>query len=100
MKHSISQQNATPWRLFPACFVPLVLLSVYLFVFRWSGRLFTTQGDYVAVIVCSLLGAILIGVRPLRFWLRAVSIVLHIAVSLALFAFWRLLSRPVLNDIF
>ena len=100
MGHSISQQNATRWRLVSACLVPLVLLCVYLFVFRWSWRFFSVPGDYIALTACALLGAITIGVQPLRFLLRAVSIVFHIGLSIALFGFWRLLSRPVLNDIF
>jgi hypothetical protein len=58
------------------------------------------QDDYIAVTACALFGAITIGVQPLRFSLRAVSIVLHIGLSIALFGFWRLLSRPVLNDVF
>jgi hypothetical protein len=100
MERSISQQNATAWRLVPACLVPLVLLCVYLFVFRWSWRFFSIPDDYIAVTACALLGAITIGVQPLRFSLRAVSIVLHIGLSIALFSFCRLLSRPVLNDVF
>ena len=77
-----------------------VLLSAYFFVFRWSGRFFTTLDDFIAVIVCSLTGTILIGVQAQRFWFRVASIMFHIAVSIALFGFWRLLSHPVLNDIF
>ena len=100
MKQTDSQPGAIAWRF---CFVgiaPLMLLSVYLFVFRWSGRFFMTPSDYVAVLACSLLGTIFIVMSPLPFGLRILSVTLHIAVSLALFAFWRSLSRPVLNDIF
>jgi len=45
------------------------------------------------------LGAVAIAAQ-LRFSLRAVSVFLHIGMSIALFGFWRLLSRPVLNDVF
>jgi len=44
------------------CLVPLVLLCVYLFVFRWSWRFFSMQDDYIAVTACALFGAITIGV--------------------------------------
>jgi hypothetical protein len=82
-----SQQKATVWRLVSACLVPLVLLCAYLFVFRWSWRFFGLPGDYIAVTACGLLGVIAIAVQPLRFSPRAVSVLLHIGLSIALFGF-------------
>jgi hypothetical protein len=86
--------------LFLASTGTLVLLFAYLFVFRWSERTFLKADDYGALIACSLVGTIIIAMQPLRIWWRAVAITCHIVLSMALFGWWRLLSRPVLNDIF
>jgi hypothetical protein len=100
MEHSSPQQGRTAWSLVVLGNAPLVLLSVYLFVFRWSERFFMTQCDYGALLACLSLGVFLIAVQRQQVRLRVVNIIFHIALSLALFGLWRLLSRPVLNDVF
>jgi hypothetical protein len=100
MVHLTSQQSRTGWRLFLASIGPLILLFAYLFVFRWSERTFLKTDDYGAVIVCSLLGAIIMAMQPVRIWWRAVAIICHVVLCMAFFGWWRLFSRPVLNDIF
>jgi hypothetical protein len=100
MEHLTSQQSRAGLRLFLASVGPLILLFAYLFVFRWSERTFLKADDYGALIVCSLVGTIIIAMQPVRIWWCAVAITCHIAFSMALFGWWRFLSRPVLNDIF
>jgi len=100
MERSKPQQIRIAWRLLLAGIVPLSLLFTYLFLFRWSDRAFVTAGDCTAVIVCSLAGTIIMAMQPLQIWLRGIAILFHIALSIALFGWWRLLGRPVLNDIF
>jgi hypothetical protein len=100
MERSKPQQIGMAWRLLFAGIGPLSLLFTYLFLVRWSGRAFVTAGDCAAVIVCSLAGTIIMAMQPLRIWWRGIAILFHIALSIALFGWWRLLGRPVLNDIF
>ncbi len=100
MVHSNSQQKPGIGRTLLASMVPPVLLAVYLLVFRWSARGLATEADYIAVTTCGLVGTIILSLQPTRFWLRAVSIVLHVGLSIALFGFWNWLGGPVLNDIF
>ena len=72
----------------------------YFFVFRWSERTFLKAEDYGALIVCALIGTVIFAMQPSRIWCRAIAITCHIVISMALFGWWRLLSRPVLNDVF
>ena len=99
MEHLYSQQSRSAWRLFFAGIGPLIFLFTYLFVLRWSGRTFLIPDDYGAVVVCSLVGTIIMVMQPLRVLWRTVAIICHLLLSMALFGWWRLLSRPVLNDI-
>jgi hypothetical protein len=100
MEGSKPQRTRIAWRLLLAGIGPFSLLFAYLFLFRWPGRALVTTGDYTAVIVCSLAGTIMMAMQPVQIWLRGIAILFHIALSMALFGWWRLLSRPVLNDIF